>query len=70
MQTFFFELYIVIGIIVSVAMIFGYYLKEIDEMERKSEKVDKPMLGVMVAVTVFFWPFFFFFFLHKRRFLM
>ena len=61
MQTFFFELYIVIGIIVSVAMIFGSYLKEIDEMERKSEKVDKPMLGVMVAVTVFFWPFFLFF---------
>lgn len=60
MQTFFFELYIVIGIIVSVAMIFGSCLKEIDEMERKSEKVDKPMLGVMVAVTVFFWPFFLF----------
>ena len=70
MQTFFFELYIVIGIIVSVAMIFGSYLKEIDEMERKSEKVDKPMLGVMVAVTVFFWPFFLFFYKHKRRFLM
>ena len=65
MQTFFFELYIVIGIIVSVAMTFGSYLKEIDEMERKSEKVDKPMLGVMVAVTVFFWPFFFFF--YRRR---
>lgn len=65
MQTFFFELYIVIGIIVSVAMTFGSYLKEIDEMERKSEKVDKPMLGVMVAVTVFFWPFFLFF--YRRR---
>lgn len=57
MQTFF-EMYIAIGIIVSVAMIFGSYLKEIDEMERKSEKVDKPMLDVMVALTVFFWPFF------------
>lgn len=65
MQTFFFELYIAIGIIVSVAMTFGSYLKEIDEMERKSEKVDKPMLGVMVAVTVFFWPFFLFF--YRRR---
>ena len=67
MRTFFFELYIVIGIIVSVAMTFGSYLKEIDEMERKSEKVDKPMLGVMVAVTVFFWPFFLFFYKHKQR---
>ena len=66
MQTFFFELYIVIGIIVSVAMTFGSYLKEIDEMERKSEKVDKPMLGVMVASTVFFWPFFLFFYKHKQ----
>ena len=65
MQTFFFELYIVIGIIVSVAMTFGSYLKEIDEMERKSEKVDKPMLGAMVALTVFFWPFFLFF--YRRR---
>ena len=65
MQTFFFELYIAIGIIVSVVMTFGSYLKEIDEMERKSEKVDKPMLGVMVAVTVFFWPFFLFF--YRRR---
>ena len=66
MQTFFFELYIVIGIIVSVAMTFGSYLKEIDEMERKSEKVDKPMLGVMVAVTVFVWPFFLFCYKHKQ----
>lgn len=65
MQTFFFEMYIAIGIIVSVVMLFGSYLKEIDEMERKSEKVDKPMLGVMVAVTVFFWPFFLFF--YRRR---
>lgn len=65
MQTFFFELYIAIGIIVSVVMLFGSYLKEIEEMERKSEKVDKPMLGVMVAVTVFFWPFFLFF--YRRR---
>ena len=67
MQTFFFELYIVIGIIVSVVMLFGSYLKEIEEMERKSEKVDKPMLGAMVALTVFFWPFFLFFYKHKRR---
>ena len=52
MQTFF-EMYIVIGIIVSVVMLFGSYLKEIEEMERKSEKVDKPMLGAMVALTVF-----------------
>ena len=66
MQTFFFELYIVIGIIVSVAMTFGSYLKEIDEMERKSEKVDKPMLGAMVASIVFFWPFFLFFYKHKQ----
>lgn len=65
MQTFFLELYIAIGIIVSVVMLFGSYLKEIDEMERKSEKVDKSMLGVMVAMTVFFWPFFLFF--YKRR---
>ena len=52
MQTFF-EMYIAIGIIVSVVMLFGSYLKEIEEMERKSEKVDKPMLGTMVALTVF-----------------
>ena len=52
MQTFF-EMYIAIGIIVSVVMLFGSYLKEIEEMERKSEKVDKPMLGAMVALTVF-----------------
>ena len=70
MQTFF-EMYIAIGIIVSVVMLFGSYLKEIEEMERKSEKVDKPkMLGAMVALTVFFWPFFLFFYKHKRRFLM
>lgn len=62
MQTFFFELYIGIGIIISVVMLFCSCLKEIDEMERKTEKVDKPMLGVMVAVTVFFWPFFLFFY--------
>lgn len=61
MQTFFFEMYIAIGIIVSVVMLFGSYLKEIEEMERKFEKVDKPMLGAMVALTVFFWPFFLFF---------
>ena len=52
MQTFF-EMYIANGIIVSVVMLFGSYLKEIEEMERKSEKVDKPMLGTMVALTVF-----------------
>lgn len=69
MQTFF-EMYIAIGIIVSVVMLFGSYLKEIEEMERKSEKVDKPMLGAIVALTVFFWPFFLFFYKHKRRFLM
>ena len=46
MQTFF-EMYIAIGIIVSVVMLFGSYLKEIEEMERKSEKVDKPMLGAL-----------------------
>ena len=70
MQTFF-EMYIAIGIIVSVVMLFGSFLKEIEEMERKSEKVDKPkMLGAMVALTVFFWPFFLFFYKHKRRFLM
>lgn len=65
MQTFFFELYVGIGIVVSIAMLFGLYLKEIDEMERKSEKVDKPMLGIIVTLTVFFWPFFLFF--YKRR---
>lgn len=65
MQTFFFELYIGIGIVVSIAMLFGSYLKEIDEMERKSEKVDKPMLGIIVTLTVFFWPFFLFF--YKRH---
>ena len=43
MQTFF-EMYIAIGIIVSVVLLFGSFLKEIEEMERKSEKVDKPML--------------------------
>lgn len=69
MQTFF-EMYIAIGIIVSVVMIFGSYLKEIEDMERKSEKVVKPMLGAMVALTVFFWPFFLFFYKHKRSFLM
>lgn len=62
MQTFFFELYIGIGIVVSIAMLFGSYLKEIDELERKSEKVDKPMLGIIVTLTVFFWPFFLFFY--------
>lgn len=65
MQTFFFELYIGIGIVVSIAMLFGSYLKEIDELERKSEKVDKPMLGIIVTLTVFFWPFFLFF--YKRH---
>ena len=65
MQTFFFELYVGIGIVVSIAMLFGLYLKEIDEMERKSEKVDKPMLGIIVTLTVFFWPFFLFF--YERR---
>lgn len=70
MQTFF-EMYIAIGIIVLVVMLFGSFLKKIEEMERKSEKVDKPkMLGAMVALTVFFWPFFLFFYKHKRRFLM
>ena len=68
MQTFF-EMYIAIGIIVLVVMLFGSFLKKIEEMERKSEKVDKPkMLGAMVALTVFFWPFFLFFYKHKRRF--
>lgn len=65
MQTFFFELYIAIGIVVSVVMLFGTYLKEIDELERNSEEVDKSMLGITVALTVFFWPFFLFF--YKRR---
>ena len=68
MQTFF-EMYIAIGIIVLVVMLFGSFLKKIEEMERKSEKVDKPkMLGAMVALTAFFWPFFLFFYKHKRRF--
>ena len=65
MQTFFFELYIAIGIVVSVVMLFGTYLKEIDELERNSEEFDKSMLGITVALSVFFWPVFLFF--YKRR---